>query len=191
MKMELSFSKIGLQIREVIFSPKEFWMSVKNEEKSQLELLTGYFFPILILVAIAVFLGEFFESAHFYMGYAALKALREVVLFILVYFSSVFFTNELMKTFGSEKNLKAAQILVVYSSTPFLIVSFFTGLFPFLYALDIMGIYSFYIFWTGVNELLDIPVERRNSYSIITILVNFFMFSFLSILLSKLLIIYF
>ena len=189
--MELSFSKIVAQIREVIFNPKEFWISVKNENKGTIQLLTGYFLPILIIVAIAVFLGEFFRSAHFYMGYAVLKALREIILFVLVYLSSVFFTKELMKTFGTEKNVKAAQLLVIYSSTPFLIVSVVTGLFPFLYVLDILGIYSFYIFWTGVIELLDIPSPKRSSYSIITILVNFFMFSFLSVFLSKLLTAYF
>jgi hypothetical protein len=189
--MEISFSKITGQIKEVILNPKDFWISKKDQDESQVELLTGYFLPVLLVVAVVVFLGEFFRSTHFYMGYAVLKALREVLLFVLEYYLAVFFTNEMMKTFGNEKNIVAARKLVVYSFTPLLLVSMVTGLFPFLYVLDILGLYSFYVFWVGVSEMLVFPDQKQSSYAIITIVVNFFVFSFLSILLSKLLTAYF
>ena len=189
--MEISFSKITSQIKEVILNPKDFWISKKESKDSQMELLVGYFLPILLLVAVVVFLGEFFRSTHFYMGYAVLKAVREVMLFMLEYYLAVFFSAELMKTFGGEKDIVAARKLVIFSFTPLLLVSMVTGLFPFLYVLDILGLYSFYIFWVGVGELLVFPDQKQNSYAIITIVVNFFVFSFLSIFLSKLLAAYF
>ena len=189
--MEISFSNIIAQIKEVILRPKDFWVAKKEKEESAAELLTGYFLPILLVVSLVVFLGEFFRSTHFYIGYAVLKGVREIVLFILEYYLAVFFTTELMKTFGSEKNINVARRLVVYSFTPLLLVSMITGLFPFLYVLDILGLYSFYIFWVGVQELLVFPDQKQNSYAIITIVVNFFVFSFLSIFLSKLLTAYF
>jgi len=189
--MEISFSKISDQIKMVIFNPKEFWISKKESEERQAELLASYFLPVLLVLALVVFLGEFFRSTHFYMGYAVLKGVREVALFTLEYFLAVFFTNELMKTFGIEKNIAVARRLVVYSFTPLLLVSMVTGLFPFLYVLDILGLYSFYIFWVGVQELLIFPEQKQNSYATITIVVNFFVFSFLSIFLSKLLTAYF
>lgn len=189
--MEISFSKISAQIKEVILKPKDFWVAKKEQEENKLELLGGYFLPVLAAVALVVFLGEFFRSTHFYMGYAVLKGVREVVLFLLEYFLAVFFTTELMKTFGIEKNVAVARKLVVYSFTPLLMVSMVTGLFPFLYVLDILGLYSCYIFWVGVQELLVFPDQKQNSYAIITIVVNFFVFSFLSIFLSKLLTAYF
>jgi hypothetical protein len=92
-----------------------------------------------------------------------------------------------MKTFGAEKNAEAARRLVVYSMTPLLLVSIITGLFPFLYVLDILGVYSFYLFWLGAKELLSFPENKEHSYILITIVANFFVFSFLSVFLSKLL----
>lgn len=189
--MEISFSKISAQIKEVILNPKDFWVKKKELEENQTELLTEYFLPVLLVVSLVVFLGEFFRSTHFYMGYAVLKGVREVVLFILEYFLAVFFTTELMKTFGIEKNIVIARRLVVYSFTPILLISMVTGLFPFLYVLDILSLYSCYIFWVGVQELLFFPDQKQNSYAIITIVVNFFVFSILSIFLSKLLTAYF
>lgn len=189
--MEISFSKIINRIKEIILNPKGFWSEQKGKQESQIELLAGYFFPVLLIVAVAVFLGEFFRSTHFYIGYAVLKAVREIILFVLQYFVAVFFTNELIKTFGGEKNIQISRKLVVYSLTPFLLVSLITGLFPFLYVVDILGIYSFYIFWQGVKELLVFPETKQNNFILIAIFVNFIVFGLLSIILSKLLTAYF
>ena len=110
---------------------------------------------------------------------------------VLQYLIGVYITNELIKTFKGQKDIVSVRKLVLFSMTPFLLVSIVTGLFQFLYVLDILGVYSFYIFWLGANELLDLPKEKKDSYIIITIIVNFFVFSFLSILLSNLLKAYF
>lgn len=185
--MEFTFSNLVNRVKEIILTPKIFWTTTKNEQENQAELFSGFLIPLLLMVSAAVFLGEFFRSTHFYMGFAILKAIREMVLFLLQYFIAVYFTNTLMKTFGAEKNIEIARRLVAYSLTPFFLVSMVTGLFQFLYALDILGVYSFYIFWIGGRELLEFPEQKRDSYLIITIVVNFFIFSFLSILLSKLL----
>lgn len=183
--------KIISKVEHVILQPKEFWAAQKNKRTTQAKLLAGYMFPLLLMAAVAVFLGEFFRSSHFYMGFAVLKALREILLFVIQYFLAVFLTNEMIKTFGGEKNLAAVQKLVVYSMTPFLLVSAVTGLFQFLYVLDVLGIYSFYIFWFGAKELLVLPEQKQSSYIILAIVVNFFSFNILSILLSKLLTLYF
>ena len=185
--MELSFSNIITQVKELIFTPTDFWKAKKENSESGKALWLFYLLPILLVVAVAVFVGEFFKRTDFFIEYPLLKALREILLFIAQYFVSVFLTAELMKSFGAEKQIDIARKLVVYSLTPLLLVSIVTGLFPFLYVLDILGVYSFYIFWIGAKELLTFPENKENSYILITIVANFFVFSFLSVLLSKLL----
>ena len=86
-----------------------------------------------------------------------------------------------------EKNKEIARNLVIYSLTPFLLVSAVTGLMPFLYVIDILGFYCFYIFWVGAKEILVFPDNKQSSYILLTVVINFFVFSFLSITLSKLL----
>lgn len=190
--METNFlNRIFTQIKDVILNPKSFWTSLKEDEKTLKKPMVEFFIPLLVIVAVAVFLGEFFRSSHFYMGYAALKALREVVLFVLQYYIAVFFTNELLKTFGGEKDIHLSRNLILFSMTPFLLVSVVTGLFQFLYVVDILGVYGFYLFWLGAKELVVLPEQKKGSYILITIVVNFFVFSFLSIFLSKLLAAYF
>jgi hypothetical protein len=185
--MEFSFSNIVVQVRNLLFTPTDFWKAQKEKAESSKKLWVGYLLPILLVLAVAVFVGEFFKRTDFFIEYPLLKAMREILLFVSQYFISVFFTAELMKTFGAEKRVDIALKLVVYSMTPLLLVSILTGLFPFLYVLDILGMYSFYLFYLGAKELLKFPENKENSYILITIVVNFFVFSFLSVLLSKLL----
>lgn len=185
--MDISVKTIPGRIRSSIIQPKEFWKDQKHTTENQWGILFRFYFPLLLIVSSANFLGEFISSKHFYTGFAAAKAGREFMLYTLQYFISVFFTAELMKPFGAKRNFQVAQKLVVYSITPFLLVSIVSGLFPFLYAVDALGMYGFYIFWIGVQEMLDFPVRKESSYILIAILVNFFLFSFLSIFLSKLL----
>nr|WP_319268784.1 Yip1 family protein [uncultured Draconibacterium sp.] len=184
--MEFSFSKLIGEVKLILINPKGFWIEKKESAESQ-QLWIYYLLPIALAGALAVFIGEFFKRTDFFIQFPLLKAFREVLLFVLQYFISVFFTKELMKTFGAEKNVALARKLVVYSMTPMLLVSIITGLFPFLYVVDILGIYSFYLFWVGAKELLTFPENKEHSYILITIVVNFFIFSFLSIFLSKLL----
>ena len=183
--MEFSFSNIIGTVKELALHPKEFWKKKKEEKTKASTLFVAYFIPLLVAVALAVFVGEFFKRSDFFIEYPLIKMVREVILFILQYYISVFFTKELMKTFGAEKDADAAKLLVVYSMTPLLLVSIITGLFQGLYPLDILGVASFYLFWIGAKELLTFPDHKENSYILLTILANFFTFSLLSVFLSQ------
>ncbi len=185
--MNFSFSNLIAQLTELLLTPNEFWKREKELNSETRTLWLTFLLPMILAVAVAVFVGEFFQRIDFFIEYPLLKALREVVLFTLMYFLGVIITNELMQSFGTEKNIHAARKLVVYSMTPLVLISVLTGLFPFLYVLDIVGLYSFYVFWVGAKEMLSFPDNKENSYILSAMVANFFVFSFLSILLSKLL----
>lgn len=188
--MFYSFSRIIADTKELILNPKGFWEGQKETDTGE-SLFIGYLVPILFILSLAVFIGEFFRRSDFFFEYPILKAIREILLFVFQYFIGVFLTAELMKTFGGEKNTEVARELVVFSMIPLMLVSIVTGLFPFLYVLDIVGLYSFYVFWVGAKQLLKFPENKDHSYILITIVANFFVFSFLSIFLSKLLSVYY
>lgn len=186
-----SFTRLIQTGKELLVDPKVFWEKLKEEPHEKMQLLVGVYIPLVVFAAIAVFLGEFFKSTHFYVATALLKSLRIILLYWLQYYLAVMFTRELMKTFGGTKDTVLARNLVVYSMIPLLLVSMVTGLFQFLYVLDVLGFYSFFIFWIGADVLLNFPENKKTSYTLLTIVVNFFVFSFLSITLSKLLTAYY
>lgn len=179
-------SNIKNQVQRLILHPKDFWKDQKNEITSAGKLFFSYVFPLALVSAALVFIGEFYRSTHFYVVFAALKAMREILLFSLLFFLAVFFATEFMKTFGGEKNKVTAAKLVAYSMTPILLLSMITGLMQYFYFLDIAGLYGGYLFWLGGRELTELPEQKRDSYLFITLFVILVVFVLLSVILSKL-----
>jgi len=182
--MKFAISKLGEDIKELIISPKRFWLGKKEEEANE-SLFLNYLMPLLIVLAVAVFVGDFFKRSDFFFEYPILKMIQETLLFVLQYFVGVFFTKELMKTFGGEKNVNIARKLVAYSLIPLLLVSIITGLFEYFSILKVLGFYSFYLFWLGAEVLVELPKEKEYKYSMMVIFVNLLTFSFLSWILAK------
>ncbi len=182
--MEFAFSKLVGEIKQLIINPKGFWSDKKDEEGTA-SLFVLYLLPILFVLAIAVFMGEFFRRSDFFFEYPVLKAVRVITLFVLQYFIAVFFTKELMKTFGGEKNVVVARKLVAFSMIPLLLVAIVTGLFEYFNVLKVLGFYSFYIFWIGAEALVEVPKDKEYKYSMMVIFINLLSFSILGWLLSK------
>lgn len=187
-KLKILYSNIYTLVQALISNPRAFWKSHINTRESQNELFKNLLFPLLAVVCVTVFLGEFFRSDYFRIWVAALWVIREVALFASLYFVGVYGTNELIKYFGFEAKIESLQKLVSYSVVPFLLVSAVTGLFPFFYFLDIFGIYSFYIFLMGGRKLLPFPREKRDNLLLIIVAANWIVFGLISFTLAKLLI---
>lgn len=179
--------KIYAISRELILNPRAFWRVHANERESQEELFKNLLYPLVAAVAVAVFFGEFFRSDYFRIWVGLLWAVREVALFAFIYFGGIYTTNKLIEYFGCEEKTEALQKLISYSLIPFLLISIFTGLFPFFYFLDIFGIYSFYIFLMGGRRLLLFPKEQRDNLIFKIIAANWIIFGILSFTTAKLL----
>ncbi|SHF86456.1 Yip1 domain-containing protein [Mariniphaga anaerophila] len=180
------FNQLYATVKEVIIAPGKFWERRKEEGSESSRPFSNYFLPLLAIVFFAVFASELMRGSRFYITYPLMRAFREVLLFLLQYVISAFLTNELIKPFGGKKNIAIVRQLVIYSLTPFMLVSLITGVFPFLYVIDILGLYGFFIFWAGIKVFLEFPERKLPSFFLVAVLANFFVFSFLSIFLSKL-----
>lgn len=189
--MKIIFSEIINQTRQILIHPKKFWLVKKEESENTGNVFTNFLLPIILTVAIAVFIGDLFRRNDFIIEIPLLNSIQIIALFTLQYVVSVYLTNKLIQTFGGKKNICISRNLVAYSMTPLLLIFTITSLIPFLGILNIIGFYGLYIFWMGVDELLVFPENRKSQFSLITIVINLFLFSFLSIILSKLLAAYY
>lgn len=184
--MEVSIKQIGNKVKTILIRPASFWKNERLEPTGTQQLFAGYFLPLVLLTGAAEFAGQLLKGAGFYLMYPFMRGMREIILFLLLYVVSVFMANQLIKAFGGKKDLCAVRRLVGFSMVPVLLVSAVTNLFPFLYVLEILGFYSFFVFMTGAEELLIFPDNKKNRYVLITLFAIFFVFSFLSIFLSRL-----
>jgi len=185
--MVIWFKKIKQDLIKLILLPRQFWKEKKFEQISRGALFTGYFLPLLILTSLAVFSGELLSGSRMYVIFPLMKAVRKVVLILLMYIISYITIRVLVDIIHRGCNQNEIHKLTIFSVIPFILVSVITGLFPFLYVINVLGLYSFYIFWTGITELTDLTDKRYNKYIFAAASVLFVSFILLSIFLSKLL----
>lgn len=184
--MEVSVKQFGHKIKNLILKPAVFWRSEKLQPNGIHQMFIGHFLPLVLLAGAAEFTGQLIKGSGFWLMYPFMLFVREIILFVLMYVFSVFITNQLIKPFGGAMNLTAVRKLVAYSMVPLILVSIVTNLFPFLYVIDILAFYSFFVFFMGVEEMLEFPENKRVRYVMMAFIANFFIFSFLSLFLTRL-----
>lgn len=186
-KLKEHYYRIFPVAKEVVLQPIPFWRVHKDLDEDPQILLKEIVLPMMAVVSIAVFFGEFFRSDYFRIGVALLWVIREMMLFAALYFGGIYITNEMVKRFGYEVEIKTLQKLVSYSLIPFQLVSTVTGFFPFFGFLDFIGMYGLYVYWLGGRKLFPFPKEKRDNYILKIMGVNWLLFAILSLILFKML----
>jgi len=174
--------------KTLITNPIQFWRDHQHTNEAPQELLKSLTYPLLAAVLTAVFLGGFFRGDYFSSGMSLLWVIRETMLLSILYFGGIYITRELVHRFGYNVKVEVLQKLVIYSMIPHMVVSIVTGLLPFFFFLDFIGIYSLYVFWLGAHKLLPFPRETRDKYIIRIMAATWAIFAVASLLLAKFLI---
>lgn len=170
-----------LEIKSLILEPKKFW-SERKSRNIPANVISQVFLPLVLLVGLAVFLGEIITSPEILWSYAVFKGIREIVSYSLQFIIAVPVLAVLLKNFGGTPERKTVRLVLAYTLVPFLLASFVTGLFHALYIVSIAGLYGFYLFAIGALIMLDIPVENQSRYVILAILLIILTFGLVNIL---------
>lgn len=152
----------------ILISPKAEWFIIQNERNEINALITGFVVPAVSLIALIAFTLRMAE-AGFVSGIA--------------HFTSIFITNivsvviasyillELPRNFGGVTTLGTASAIVVYSSVPSWIATLLIAIHPSLHQLHWLGLYTYLIFYFGLNALIQIPEDKRVGFNVIAALI--------------------
>ena len=171
---------------KMLTGPRRFWDDI-TERKATIRVFSQFYLPFVILVSITSSIGDLLNSPEILISYTVVTGLKDIFVYLIHFFIMVFVINQLTTAFGGTENIESSRLAVGFSMTPFFMVAAITGLFPFLYVLNVLGLYGLYIFYTGVPKLFGIPKSRIIAFTVTAILVNFVIFAVLSIIFWKLL----
>jgi hypothetical protein len=181
----MDFKKLASGIYErskaLILQPKEEWKTIVEENIHMNLVVRDFLLPLLLISTLASLLGRIIQKVNIGLDWNLLMAdgLREFFGFLLSVYASTYLINELIKSFGGEKNLRRSANLVIYSTVPSLVVSMITGLVPALYPLGVLGLYSFYLFYVGIPVVLDIPEQKHIGFFLTSALLMILVFAFI------------
>jgi len=176
----------------MIFPSRE-WLVIRDEPYTLRMLLYNYALPIIIFSALGKTIGSIFSvqsqwgepnNLWFMLIFPVFNFLAWIAISYLIIFFSVIILNGAVPGFGVERNLMNTFKLVIYAYTPLLIVTFFVYLHPILRLLipigmPIFGAYTLYILWYGVQDLFQMPFERRIGFIALLMMLELLFFFFL------------
>ena len=156
---------------DILVSPSKTWDRLSGDNGGEKKHLTGYFYPLIAMVAFAAFLSPIIK------GYEELEFKAIVIIglqFFIVSLASSYFgfliTAKLLnfsfvRWFGMKSDSRKAERLTVYASTPVLIVSILTRLLSDFFFMKFLFIYVIVLVWEANSHFYQVEESKRSKFT--------------------------
>lgn len=163
--------------KAILLTPQTEWPVIAAEPSDPAALFARYAMPLAAIGPVCTFLhGQLFGFGALGIawrpsllgGLASLAVGFVLALVGLIVLALI--VENLATRFGGVASRPAALKLAVYGAT----ASFLAGVFnllPGLGLLALLGLYSFYLFYTGATPLMQVPQDKALSFTGVTMLV--------------------
>jgi hypothetical protein len=161
--------------KAILLTPKKEWPVIEPEQTTVAALYTGYIIPLAAIGPIASFIrwsvfGVTVPFVNTTIRLSPARGLSSAVVSYALGLAGVYITalviDALAPTFGGQKNQLQALKLVAYASTASWLCGIFVAI-PGLSLLAILGLYSIYLFWTGLPVMMKNPQDKNLGYCVV------------------------
>ncbi len=170
-----------------IINPGKAWEVVHRENRPMQFVRGSFFLPLIILVTVSAFLGSmFFINTTLKPMYSVLAAITTFLFLYLGVYASAFALREIMRAMDLGHDFIVAFKLVAYSMAPIFLSLTVSRLFESLLFINVLGLYGLYIFWIGMEAMVNPPDHKKLPMIIATVVSMLIIFFILLAILSKL-----
>jgi hypothetical protein len=170
-----------------IISPVKAWEVVHSENRPIKVIRGSFFLPLVILASISSFFGSmFFINTTLKPMYSVLTGLDTFLFLYLGVYASAFIVKEITRALDLGHDFVVAFKLVAYSLTPIFLTLTISRLLESLLFINLLGLYGLYIFWTGIQEMVNPPEHKKLPMLIATVVSMVIIFGSLQLVLSRL-----
>lgn len=149
------------RIRAIMLTPQAEWPAVASESSDALAL--RYVAILALIPVLARLIGGWLIGGYIPFLAALVGALVAYALSFLTVFAVALAVDLLAPKFSGARSYSRALRLTAYSFTPVWLAGIFL-LVPGASFLVLLGLYGFYLMWTGAPLLMQVPRERALIY---------------------------
>ncbi len=158
----MDFKFLYQRIKYVILNPGKAWDMIHSDNMPIKYVKGSYFYPMIILVALAAFTGSFvFTNSGLSPVYSVFVGVKYFLLLYFVIYTSAFILKEITYALDLGRDFTVSFKMIAYSITPFLICQIASRLFESLIFVNVLSLYGLYIFWFGMEKMLDPPEHKK------------------------------
>jgi len=175
------------RVKNILLRPKQEWEIIAGETTTTADLYRNYIFLLAAIGPVASIIGmsvigvsmPFTGTFRIPILNAIASAVVSYILGLVNVYIIALIIDYLAPTFSAEKNMNQAMKLATYSFTAGWLASVFV-IIPTLAVLSILGLYSFYLFYTGIPVLMKSPPEKSAAYTVMVIVASIIIFFVIS-----------
>ena len=177
--VEMARKNILERVKGICISPEAEWAVIDRESASTASLLSGYVVPLVVVGAVANFIGNSIvgrgapfvsTTLRLSIGTGLAMAVLSVVLAVLSVVVCAYMIDALAPTFAAQKNSVQAMKLASYAPTPAWVAGI-VQILPVLGLFVLLGaLYSLYLLYLGLPRLMKCPQEKAIGYTIVVVL---------------------
>lgn len=163
------------RIKRLIMTPAAEWDRIDAEPMTEQGIMTGWVAPLAAIGPIATLLGGQLFGWRILgavvkpsLGSAIAGAVVGWLLALAGTYVLALIIDALAPTFGAAKNKIGALKVAAFSGTAGWLAGVF-GIIPALGFLNILGLYSLYLFWVGLPKVMKAPGDKVIGYVAATI----------------------
>jgi hypothetical protein len=165
----MNFKFLYHRIKNIILNPVKAWSAIHSEEKPLKYVRGSFFIPLIMLVAVSAFLGSvLFTHTGFLKIYSVLVGIKYFFLFYITIYVTAFIFSEVGKGFALKMNFTVSFKIIAYSLAPFLICQIISRLIESFIFINVLAFYGLFIYWIGVEKMVNPPVNKKLPLMIIT-----------------------
>ncbi|WP_295378827.1 Yip1 family protein [uncultured Pseudacidovorax sp.] len=162
------------RVQDILLRPKHTWPEIEAESTDAATLYREYVLILAAIPAIAGFIGlsiigagAFGVSFRLPIVSGLVQAIVSYGLSLVMVYVLALIVDSLAPSFGGQRSPIQALKLVAYASTAGFVGGIF-GLLPSLAVLGaLVGLYSVYLFYTGVPVLMKCPADKALVYTVV------------------------
>lgn len=157
-------------ISKLILNPVKAWETIDSENRSVKFIRNNFLLPLIILVSVSQIAGSLiFTHTELSPVYSVFMGIRSFILLYLSTYANAFILGEITYPLDLGKDFPHSFRIIVFTIAPFLICQALSSLFESLLFVNVLGFYGLYLFWTGVEKLLNPPSYKKMPLLIATI----------------------
>jgi hypothetical protein len=158
----MDFKFLSHRIKSIILNPERAWEGIHYENKPVKFVKGSFFLPLTILVAISAFLGSIlFTNTEVSWAYSVLVGTKYFLLLYFVIYGTAFIFSQVTNAINLGTNPDISFKIIAYSAAPFLLCQIISRLFESFIFVNVLALYGLYIFWTGVEKMINPPEQRK------------------------------
>jgi hypothetical protein len=149
-------------IKDIISDPVKTWETIDSENKPVNVIRNSFLFPLILLVSISATAGSLiFINTNISPVYSLFIGIKCFLIFYITVYATALIIKEITHSLDLGRNFAVSFRLVAYSIVPLLLCQLLSRLFESLLFVNVLALYSLYIFWTGTERMVTPPAHKK------------------------------